>query len=853
MKTLPITQYRDKIVAAVAASQVVIIQAETGAGKSTQVPQYLLEEGYELVITQPRRLAARTVAARVAEELGEDLGKTVGFRTARDRNDSELTRALFCTDGLALVRELVGQSKGILVLDEVHEWNENVEVLVAWAKKEVQTNPDFKLVLMSATLEAQELSTFFDGAPVISVPGRLFPIEDVDPGMSIEQDVASLVAQGRNVLVFQPGKPEIQATISMLKNMDVNAEIIPLHGQLTPAEQAKAFKNYRRPKVVVSTNVAQTSVTIDDIDAVIDSGMERRIGLRNGVEGLDLGAISLADSQQRRGRAGRTKEGVYVDHCPKAEEDRMKFPVAEILRRRLDQTVLRLAVAGFDMVDLEFFHQPPMSAISAAKKTLVKLGCMNDDGEVTRMGKLVNRLPLSVQYARMLIEADRLGVVEDVLTVAAIMEQDGITVPPPSRNRPERPDWRRMVPGEHESDIMGQLAVWRLAKDMKKDEMHEKGIAIRDYYRAVELRKQLHKVVKGYFEVTSSGDRTSILKAFCAGMVENLYRGSFRSYQGAGMDVRELGSASVVRNGEWVVGKPFDLQIKARFGGTRTLALLEMVSQVQPEWLAEIAPQLVEVKTGMFPPRYSVEQDQVVSQRETWFDGRNISVEYVADPDHPEAASLLKEGRAEAAWQSWLAYGTKPLIGLIGNDDPSVPEVVQVVYGQDEDGSNMVAFGTIIVTPSWGSEVSISEIWSRSESEAEQSRESSVIRLESIKQELQRKRETAQAIERAEALLETGRSFVAGLDLEVAQDCAYMVTYRIQNTFWGRTLESVQGWIQEFQEALDAATNNVQDHEYEMVKAVADTPSGPAEEPAQEADEEIDFSDLLARFGPRHD
>ena len=458
---LPILAFRDQIVNAVRTSPVVVITAETGAGKSTQVPQYLLDEGYDLVVTQPRRLAARTVAERVAEEIGEDIGGTVGYRTAVDRRDSPATRCLFCTDGLALVRELMGQNKGVLVLDEVHEWNENMEVLVAWAKRQTEVGADFKVVLMSATLEAEKLAAFFNGAPIISVPGRLFPVETKKAGMRLVDDVATLVAEGRNVLVFHPGKQEIEDTCAALKQMQVNAEILPLHGQLTPQEQSLCFKHYGRPKVVVSTNVAQTSVTIDDIDAVVDSGMERRIELVDGVEGLYLKPISLADSTQRKGRAGRTKEGIYIDHF--SASTRPDFPVAEILRKRLDQTVLRLAIARFDMEELEFFHQPDRSDIHDARRTLVGLGCMNVDGLVTKIGKLVNRLPVSVQYARMLVEADRLGVVDDVLTVAAIMEMSGITVPPPSRNQPDRPDWRRMVPSESESDVMGQLAVWQMA------------------------------------------------------------------------------------------------------------------------------------------------------------------------------------------------------------------------------------------------------------------------------------------------------------------------------------------------------------------------------------------------------
>ncbi len=718
---LPIAAFRDQIVAAVKGNPVTIITAETGAGKSTQVPQYLLDEGYDLVVTQPRRLAARTVAQRVSEEIGGNLGETVGYRTAVDRQDSLATRCLFCTDGLALVRELMGQNKGILVLDEVHEWNENMEVLAAWAKRQSEEGADFKVVLMSATLEAEKLSAFYNGAPVITVPGRMFPVEVKSPSSRLVDDVADLVQAGRNVLVFQPGKQEIAEICSALEQMQVNAEILPLHGQLTPEEQAKCFKHYGRPKVVVSTNVAQTSVTIDDIDAVVDSGLERRIELVDGVEGLYLKPVSLADSTQRKGRAGRTKEGLYVDHCDSA--NRPDFPVAEIMRKRLDQTVLRLAIAGFDMEELKFFHQPEVLDIHDARETLIGLGCMNADGTVTRIGKLVNRLPVSVQYGRMLVEGDRLGVINDILTVAAIMEMSGITVPPPSRNRPDRPDWRLMVPDEHESDVMGQLQVWELAKTMSKDEMREGGISLRNYFRAKEIRRHLESAVKRFFQFGSTGRREDILKAVCAGMVDHLFKGQYGSYRnGEGVN-RELGSASCVRGAEWLVGKPFDLQIKTRRRGMLTLKLIELASKVDPMWLTEIASQLVEVETGG-NPRYDCEKECVVSTTNTIFNGSLVKEETVEDRNHPEAPAILNE----QAWNGW----EKPEVSIpnfSADSSVEIPEIADVVYATSKiDGSSLTAYG--VVYNSWGG---WSYKWTRDESEAQHLRKEAATKLAELR------------------------------------------------------------------------------------------------------------------------
>ncbi len=641
---LPIRKFRGEIVTTVRENLVTIITAETGAGKSTQVPQYLLEEGFTCVVTQPRRLAARTVAARVAEERGCRFGGEVGFRTAHEREDSAETRCLFVTDGLALVRELMGAGRHqVLVLDEVHEWNLNMEVLAAWSKRQIESGADYRVVVMSATLEAEKLAAYFGGAPVIRVPGRTFPVEvrhasaDERGGESgLFKDVVALVKAGRNVLVFQPGKGEISALVNGLKSTNANAEILPLHGDLTPAEQTACFRRYGRPKVVVSTNVAQTSVTIEDIDAVVDSGLERRIELVDGVEGLYLKAISQADAAQRKGRAGRTKPGIYIDHCK--ESERPEFPKAEILRSRLDQTVLRLAEHGIDAEELRFFHQPDLKDIHDAKGALKALGCMDSSGKVTAVGRQVGRLPVSVQFGRMVVAADALGVVDDVITIAAILEQGDITVRP--RERYETPAWRKLCPGEESSDVLAQFAVFKAAGSMSKDELFENGIHSKAYQQAKERRRQLENALRGRVrEFRSNGNRDSILKAVCSGMVDHLYRREYDSWRNGDGATRELARESVVRGAEWLVGLPFDLQIQTR-RGPAVLKLVRMCTKVDPSTLTEIAPQLVEEKTGL-SPAYDSAKDVCVSTTQKFFNGMKVGETRAEDTDHAEAASLF--------------------------------------------------------------------------------------------------------------------------------------------------------------------------------------------------------------------
>lgn len=643
---LPVTAFREQILGAVAGSAVTVITAETGAGKSTQVPQFLAGAGYRVIVTQPRRLAARTLAQRVAEEMNTRLGDRVGFRTAEERADSASTEVLFVTDGLQLVRELAGQGgtgrKTVLVLDEVHEWNLNVETLVAWVKTRLSAGDDLKVVLMSATLDAERLAAFYGGAPVIEVPGRLFPVTRRSaPARSLVAEAVALAKAGRNVLVFQPGKKEIEDTMSSLRQeLGGAAIVLPLHGGLEPGEQKLCFAPppAGKTKVVVSTNVAQTSVTIPDIDAVVDSGIERRVELVDGIEGLYLRPTSQADGRQRAGRAGRTKPGEYVLCSDTGEADRRPFPVAEILRSRLDQLVLRLAAQGFDATTLEFFHQPDHTVLVEAKRALVALGAMSVDGTVTQMGRKMARLPVAVQYARMLIEAEKRGVVAQVATIAACLEAGDI--------RAKDGGWRSLT-REAKSDLLALLDVYNAGQQMKGggDVLRNVGIFVKDFFRAKEMRGKLLDAVRGSVRsdarkfASVEEERREILRACVAGLVDHLYQGGGGSYRNGDRVSRDLARESVVSGGAWLVGLPKDIEIQTRRGRT-TLRLVTMATAVDPLWLADVAPQLVERKMGL-NPWYNPEKDICVSTTQVFFNGRLIADEPVLDPHHPEATRLF--------------------------------------------------------------------------------------------------------------------------------------------------------------------------------------------------------------------
>lgn len=664
---LPIVQYRDQILQAVHAHPVVVVTAETGAGKSTQVPQFLAAAGYRVVITQPRRLAARSLAERVAQEVGSTLGDRVGFRTAEERADSGRTEILYITDGLQLVRELAKHSTDnaatVLVLDEVHEWNLNMEVLVAWIRAQ---KGQVKTVIMSATLDAALLSTYFENCPIINVPGRLFPVERREaPAQDLITTIVDLVRAGRNVLTFLPGKREIASTIEGLQAaVDTRAvRLLPLHGELTPAEQALCFE-VPPPgigKIVVSTNVAQTSITIPDIDAVVDSGEERRVEVVDGIDGLYLQPISQADCSQRAGRAGRTRAGVCVLCSDIPLVERPPFPIAEILRTRLDQVVLRLAIYGFDASALAFFHQPSKSAIDGAHAALLALGAMDSHGGVTPIGHRMAKLPVRVELARMLVEAEQRGVLEPVATIAACLEVGDI--------RARDSAWTALT-AEKKSDLLAVLDVFRAASQSRK-KLDDIGVFRRNFFRADEIRRRILKLLSRDkappLQRLSVGDRQEVLISCLTGMIHRVYsRVGFKYSDGKDLP-RELARESVVSPGpDMIVGVPFDLSVKGR-DGMVTLRLIGMVSAVNYDLIRKVAPHQLSTTTGI-DPEYVPEHDQIWSTTAVCLKGRQIFQERVSDPAHPQAVELFQhwlaqELLAEGSWRRRLFQAdSSPLI-----------------------------------------------------------------------------------------------------------------------------------------------------------------------------------------------
>lgn len=441
MRPLPIDPRLDEIVDAVRARRGVVLVAEPGAGKTTRVPRALLDagmaEGGEILVVEPRRLAARMAAARVAEELGEAVGRRVGYRVRFDHRTSRETRVTFLTEGI-LTRRLTTdpslEGVSVVVFDELHERHLETDLALARARRARQRGGGPAIVAMSATLEAEPVAGYLD-APVVEVEGRTHPIElryderlDERPlERRVRAALVRLFDEGveGDVLVFLPGAREIRRALEACEGpaRAHSLDLLPLHGDLPAEAQDRAVRPGPRRKVILSTNVAETSLTIDGVGAVIDSGLARvmRHSPWTGLASLETEKISQASATQRAGRAGRTRAGICVrlytesDHAARPERD-----APEVRRADLTAAALALRAASEDPFAFEWFEEPPEAALEAADELLARLGAI-EDGSPTAIGRALSTIGAHPRIGRVALEAQRLGHERAGATIAALL------------------------------------------------------------------------------------------------------------------------------------------------------------------------------------------------------------------------------------------------------------------------------------------------------------------------------------------------------------------------------------------------------------------------------------------------
>jgi len=640
---LPITAYKKEIVDAVLNHDFTIISAETGSGKSTQVPQYLAEIFSQVVVTEPRIMAAKTLAYRVAEEMGVTVGQEVGYRSAYDKCSSPDSKILFCTDGLHLIRTMFSENteqENVLVIDEVHDWNLNIETLIAWCKF-MKGKWNTKVVAMSATMDTDAIAKFFgEDVAVLSIPGTLYDVK-VEERLKYEliSTIKEKISEHKNILVFVAGKKEISSVIYDLS--DENATVLPLHGEMDWDDQKKCFGHYANSKVIVATNVAQTSLTIPDIDVVVDTGEARISIAEDGIQGLFLKDISKADIFQRKGRAGRTKEGEYFLCSDTSIEWRDEYSVPEIQRSILDRVVLQLAVIGLDAEILEFYHQPDVEAIRKAKKELEKLGALDSDNQVTEIGYKMVKIPVSVQLARMIIEAEKYGVTEQVMTIAAIIEMGGLLGKDSSYSH---------FTAEKNSDLLAELDVWNSIIQMGYIDFKELGIKKKTFFKIKEHLKKLREVLYGIVEMKSNDDRQAVLKSCLSGLVSHIYyKVNGMDFYGEDRTYRRLDKNSCINNSFYfsegfLVGIPKTIEFIGRWEEKGQMQLISFASKVDLPMLLELAPNTIQKKTSI---EYSSSTDAVKVTIKSYFAGCLVDSESYIDYENPEYDRLKAEYEEE--------------------------------------------------------------------------------------------------------------------------------------------------------------------------------------------------------------
>ena len=494
---LPIAARREEIRKAIAEHQVVVIAGETGSGKTTQLPKICLELGrgaHGLIgHTQPRRLAARSVASRVAEELGSNLGELVGYQVRFTDQSNENTLVKLMTDGILLAEtqhDRFLERYDTLIIDEAHERSLNIDFLLGYLKTILDKRPDLKLIITSATIDLERFSAHFNGAPIIEVSGRTYPVDvwyrplgaeldeegnRVEEDLSIDQGIVAALreleqherAAGKgpgDALVFLPGEREIRDTAEYLRKANLkHTEILPLYARLSVSEQQRIFAPHAGRRVVLATNVAETSLTVPGIAYVIDPGEARisRYSPRSKVQRLPVEAVSQASANQRKGRCGRVAAGICVRLY--TEEDfnaRPAFTDPEILRTNLAAVILQMLHLRLGRIeDFPFIEPPDGRAISDGFTLLQELGAVDRAGQISEIGRQLARLPVDPRIGRMLIEASRLNSLDEVLIIAsALAVQDPRERPV---ERQQAADQAHAQWKDDSSDFASFINLWR--------------------------------------------------------------------------------------------------------------------------------------------------------------------------------------------------------------------------------------------------------------------------------------------------------------------------------------------------------------------------------------------------------
>ena len=666
---LPIYEIERDIISRLKSDRRLILSAPTGSGKSTQVPQMLLKHGLlgngQVVVLQPRRLATRLLAARVAAELGVKLGEEVGYQIRFENVTSAKTKIRFVTEGV-LLRQMIEdpQLRGVsaILFDEFHERHLYGDITLARAlDQQEQHRPDLMLVVMSATLDAQELEKYLSPCARLSSTGRTFPVEieylpyrlgqNAPPIWETAADVfRNFVHAGGegDVLVFMPGGFEISQTIEAIRSTSESKGyiVLPLHGELQPREQDAAVARYDRPKVVVATNVAETSITIDGVRLVIDSGLARiaRYDANRGINTLLVEKISQANADQRTGRAGRTAPGKCIRLWSRSEQDeRAPHELSEIRRLDLAEVVLTLKAAGVDdLRKFRWLENPDEISLTHAEELLMDLGAVGHDGKITAIGRKMLAFPLHPRYARMLLAAQEYGCVHQACLVAALTQGRDLLIRNPGKDvESARED---LFGDQAASDFWILMRAWNYAakNQFRMDVCRQLGIHAVTARQVGPLFEQFLRIAKAEGldtqprEVKDEALQKCILIGFSDRVARRLDQGTLRCelvHGRRGVLARE----SKVHNSPlFVVAEIREVEGRDREVNT----ILSLGTAIEIDWLRELFPD--DLKSDCHV-QYDAQQKRVLAAELLRFRDLALAAKRIDPPPADQAAKILAD------------------------------------------------------------------------------------------------------------------------------------------------------------------------------------------------------------------
>lgn len=688
---LPVSQKKDEIAEAIENNQVVIVAGETGSGKTTQLPKICSELGrgqFGLIgHTQPRRLAARSVANRIAEEMETSLGEFVGYKVRFNDQISENTQVKLMTDGILLAEiqhDRFLNQYDTIIIDEAHERSLNIDFILGYLRELLPKRPDLKIIITSATIDPERFSKHFNDAPIIEVSGRTYPVEtryrplsgdddgDRDQLEGIFEAVDELCDEGLgDILIFMNGEREIRDTADALTKRNLrDTEIVPLYARLSAGEQNKIFQPHAGRRIVLATNVAETSLTVPGIKYVIDPGTARisRYSYRTKVQRLPIEPVSQASANQRKGRCGRVEEGICIRLYSEEDfESRPEFTDPEILRTNLASVILQMTALGLgDIEAFPFVEAPDKRNIQDGVRLLEELGAINDKAKdpkkrLTPIGRKLARLPIDPRLARMVIEAPRLGCLKEVMVIASALSIQDPRERPSDKQQSSDDKHKRFF--DQESDFLTFVNLWDY---IQKQQKALSGNQFRkqckqDYLNYLRVREwqdvyfQIHQAMREMDEKLNQepGSYQSVHTALLVGLLSHIgvKDQEKNEYQGARNARFHIFPASGLfkKQPKWIMSA--ELVETSKLWG-------RIIAKIQPEWIEPLAKHLI--KRSYSEPHWSKKRAAVMAHEKVMLYGVPIVpkrlVNYGAIDSVLSRELFVRSALVEGDWETKHAF-----------------------------------------------------------------------------------------------------------------------------------------------------------------------------------------------------